>query len=119
MQQSEIRWTLLMHVLFLFYSAGSICSKLAAGEPNMSKRFMILYSVIILILSIYAVGWQQVIKHIPLSTAYANKAVTIIWGIIWGTLFFHERITLGKIIGAIIVFTGIVLYSGANHDTEQ
>ena len=119
MLPSSIRWMILMHVLFLFYSAGSIFSKLAAGESFMGMRFVILYSVIILILVIYAVGWQQVIKHVPLSTAYANKAVTIIWGIIWGALFFRERITLGKLIGAIIVLTGIVLYSGADHDTEQ
>ena len=32
----------------------------------------------------YAFGWQQVIKHLPLTTAYANKAVTVVWGILLG-----------------------------------
>ena len=117
MLPSRIKWIILMHVLFLFYSAGSIFSKLAAGEVFMSLKFVLAYSLVIIILACYAVGWQQVIKHLPLSTAYANKADTIIWGIIWGALFFHEHITPGKVIGAIIVLTGIVLYSGADHDT--
>ena len=119
MPHSSMRWMILMHVLFLFYSAGSIFSKLAAGEAFMSLKFVLAYGLVIVILACYAVGWQQVIKHLPLSTAYANKAVTIIWGIIWGALLFHERITPGKLIGAIIVLTGIVLYSGAEHDRER
>lgn len=42
-------------------------------------------------------------------TAYANKAVTVLWGLIWGLLFFGETITLQKILGAVIIACGIVL----------
>ena len=44
------------------------------------------------ILGIYAIGWQQVIKRMPLTTAYANKAVTLVWGLVWGLLLFHEQL---------------------------
>ena len=118
MQHPNTKWTILMHALFLFYSTGGVFSKLAAGEVFMSLKFVLVYSLVIVILVCYAVGWQQVIKHLPLSTAYANKAVTIVWGIIWGALLFRERITPGKLIGAIIVLTGVVLYSGAEYDRE-
>jgi len=117
MPRSGIRWIILMHALFLLYSAGSICSKLAAGAPFMSVKFVLLYSFVIIILACYAIGWQQVIKHVPLSTAYANKSITIAWGILWGLVFFQERITLGKMIGALIVIAGVVLFTGADHDT--
>ena len=66
MPRMDKRWILLMHILFLFYSAGSVCSKIASGEPFMSLKFILFYSIVLLILVGYAVGWQQVIKHVPL-----------------------------------------------------
>lgn len=45
----------------------------------------------------------------PLMVAFANKAVTVVWGIVWGWLFFGETVTVPKIIGAIIIIGGILL----------
>lgn len=84
----------------------------------MSFRFCLYYGCIILLLGIYAVGWQQIIKHLPLTTAFANKAVTVVWGIIWGCAFFHEMITPGKVIGAVLVIMGVVLYAYADSMNE-
>ena len=61
---------------------------MAAGYSFLSLPFIFWYGLVILNLGIYAVVWQQIIKHLPLTTAYANKAVTIVWGILWGSLFF-------------------------------
>ncbi len=119
MTRVNLKWMLIMHVLFLLYSVGSICSKLAAGKAFMSLHFLLLYSSVLVILLLYAVGWQQVIKHLPLSTAYANKAVTIVWGILWGCVFFRETITIGKLIGAAVVLIGVVLYTEADHGPER
>ena len=63
----------------------------------------------IAILGIYAIFWQQILKIFSLTTAFLNKAVTIVWGMIWGALFFSEEIKINMIIGAIIVLIGIVL----------
>ena len=41
--------------------------------------------------------------------AYANKGITIIWGMIWGALLFKEAITLKTIIGAVIILIGIYM----------
>ena len=108
-----------MHIMLLFYSLGSISSKLASKETFMSFKFLLLYGILLLVLAGYAFGWQQVIKHLPLTTAYANKAITIIWGILWGALFFQEHITTGKLIGALFVLGGIVLYAGADRNAEH
>ena len=43
-----------------------------------------------------------------------NKAVTVVWGIIWGAVFFHESITVGKVIGAALVIVGVVIYARAD-----
>ena len=61
-------------------------------------------------LGIYAIVWQQIIKKLPLTVAYANKAITVVWGILWGILFFDESISFFKILGAMIIIAGIVLY---------
>lgn len=119
MPKSDIKWIFIMHVMLLFYSAGSISSKLASKETFMSFRFLLLYGILLLVLAGYAIGWQQVIKHLPLTTAYANKAITIIWGILWGSLVFHERVTVGKLIGALFVLGGIVLYAGAERNAKR
>ena len=105
--------------MLMFYSMSGIASKLAAGEKFLSPKFILYYGVIIGLLGVYAIVWQQIIKRIPLTTAYANRAVTIVWGIIWGVLFFHENVTPLKVIGAVIVIVGVVLFATADEGEEE
>ncbi len=109
-----------LHGLLMLYSMRGICSKRASMTEGINLEFAIYYSIIIVLLGVYAIGWQQVIKRLPLTTAFANKAITIIWGIVWGKVFFGEAVTVGKIIGAGVVMLGVILYSLAdskeNHD---
>lgn len=111
MNKTTIKTLIGLHGMLVVYSMSGICSKLAAGESFLSARFCIYYAVIIVLLGVYAIGWQQVIKRIPLTTAFANKAVTVVWGIVWGWFFFGESITPGKLIGAGMVIAGVVLFA--------
>lgn len=111
MKRSRLKVMLCLHIMLVLYSFSSILSKLAARQQFFSWNFCIYYALIILLLALYAIGWQQVIKRLPLSVAFANKAITIVWGIIWGFPFFDEKVTLGKLIGAVMVIIGIVLYA--------
>ena len=74
--------------------------------------------LMLLALVVYAVGWQQVIKHLPLTTAYANKAVTVVWGILLGLAVFGEAVTPRQVIGAVIIICGIVLFVRADNEGE-
>ena len=103
-----------LHLFLMFYSVSGVVSKLAAGKPFLSPAFIALYGIEILILGVYAIGWQQFIKRMPLSVAYANKAVTVVWGCVWGVLIFREQLTPGKIIGALLVLCGVALYGWAD-----
>ena len=103
-----------LHALLALYSLCSICGKLAAGFEFMSPGFILCYGGMICVLGIYAIGWQQVINRMPLTSAYANKAVTIVWGIVWGVLLFHEAVTPAKLLGAAVVLAGVVLFSVAD-----
>ena len=105
------KYYLLLHLLLFLYSLAGIFSKKAAIESFLSSSFLFYYLPLIFILVIYAIGWQQVIKVLPLSTAFANKAVTVIWALVWGKLIFNENITAGKLIGVGFIIAGIVLFS--------
>lgn len=105
---------LALHLLLLLYSLSGFFSKTASAEPFLSWEFILLYGGMMLIMVIYAFGWQQVIKRLPLTTAFANKAVTVVWGIVWGTLFFGEKITPGKLVGAAMIVAGVVLFVKAD-----
>ena len=105
-----------LHLMLMLYSISSICSKMSGNYPFLSLQFCIFYGMVIILLGIYAIGCQQIIKRLPLSVAFANKAVTVIWGSVWGFLLFHEAVTVGKVIGATLVIIGVVLY--ANSDCE-
>jgi drug/metabolite transporter (DMT)-like permease len=104
-----------LHLLLVLFSFSGITSKMAAQYPFMSWGFIFHYGLMVAVLGVYAIGWQQVIKRMPLTTAYANRAVTVVWGIVWGAVIFHERISLFKVVGALVVLVGVVLYAVADH----
>lgn len=107
-----------LHAMLVLYSLSSICGKLAAGFPFLSPGFIACYGGMIALLGVYALGWQQVIKRLPLTFAYANRAVTVAWGIAWGAVFFGEPVTAGKLVGALIVLAGVALYSTSGDDAQ-
>ncbi|NBI70645.1 transporter [Clostridiaceae bacterium] len=98
-----------LHGLMLMYSLGAVCSKSASRHPFFSAGFWFFYGLAFAVLAVYAVVWQQLIKRIPLVTGYANKAVTVIWGLLWGRLFFAEAITMQGVLGAALIMTGIYI----------
>lgn len=114
MNSSKVKTILTLHIMLMIYSMSGICSKLASQQQFLSVKFCLYYAIIIVLLGFYAIGWQQIIKKLPLTTAFANKAVTVVWGLIWGLLFFNESITIGKIIGATLVVSGVVVYAKAD-----
>ena len=105
----KIKPYLLVHLILFVYALGSICSKTAAQKPLFSLPFFFFYGLVLLNLAVYAVLWQQVLKMLPLHVAFANKAVTVLWGILFGALFFHETVTPKMLIGAALVMIGVVL----------
>ena len=119
MLKSKLKTLFALHLLLMVYSMSGICSKKAADVEFLSPEFCIYYGLIIFLLGLYAIGWQQIIKRLPLTTAFANKAVTVVWGLIWGLLFFSEKITIGKIAGVILVIAGVITYVYADREDES
>lgn len=118
-KKNNLKTFLMLHLLLMVYSVSSIFSKLAAGEAVLSLKFCLYYAGVIALMGVYAIGWQQIIKRMPLTTAFANKAITVVWGLIWGMLIFHEKISAGKLIGAGLVIAGVVLYATADGEVQN
>ncbi len=100
---------LLLQFAMLIFSLSNICSKMAGEQELLSPEFILWFGGLILTMGLYALIWQQVLKRMPLMTAYANKAVVILWGLLWGRLFFQEPVSLTKIAGAAVVMAGVYL----------
>ncbi len=112
---------IILHLILAVYSLTGIASKFAGGEEFLSFRFILFYGISLFGLLVYAFAWQQVIKHMPLISAYANKGVTVIWGLLWGYVIFDEAITVRKVIGAAVIIGGIILIvtADAKEETEK
>ncbi len=63
-----------------------------------------------MLLGIYAIGWQQILKRLPLTVAYTNKAVTLVWSMVFGVLLFHEQIRPKQVIGCALAIAGVILF---------
>ena len=108
----SLKDVILLQAVFFIYSINSIVAKLASLQESFSFMFLMLYGLELVILGIYAVLWQQIIKKFELSVAYANKAVTLIWG----SLLFEEQITGSKVTGILLVIVGIVILNGKKEE---
>ena len=105
----NIKTFLLLHLGLFIFSLGFIASKLCSNEPFLSFRYLLFFGLQLLTLFVYALIWQKVLKTIPLTVAYANKGITIIWGMLIGYFLFQEQVTVFNILGALIIVAGIVV----------
>ena len=119
MEKFDKKVFLALHLLLLFYSCSSVLSKLAAAQEFLSWGFILCYGGMFLILVIYAVGWQQILKRLPLTVAFANKAVTLVWSMVFGALLFRESIQLNQLIGCALAVAGVVLFVQPDSEDEE
>lgn len=101
---------ILLQIALIIVSFGAVCSKMAGRQEFLSIPFFAFYGALILILFVYAILWQQILKRISLVVAYACRGIGIIYAIIWGVLFFKEEITWKMIAGAVLVLIGVYIF---------
>ena len=112
MKGLKLKDFIFLHIVLLIYSGVSLLSKIASSQSGI--RFLVCYGGVLACLGIYAILWQFVLKRFPLTTAFANKAVVVVWGILWGWIFFGEQITWQKVVGAAVIIAGIVIVVNDN-----
>ena len=73
----------------------------------------------LLILFIYAILWQQIIKKTELSIAYMNKSLALFWSMLWSFFIFEEKISINNIIGVVIILLGIVIINTEKEEEKE
>lgn len=115
MKRISIKMILALQIVVIIYTLSGVAAKLASGQEMLSLPFFLYYGIEILILGVYAIAWQQIIKRCDLSVAYANRSMAILWSLVWTVIFFHEVLTVKNMIGVFIVFAGTMI---VNSDGE-
>lgn len=107
----KINWKniLQLQATVIVYTISSVMAKFAAINKENGIRFLLFFGLEFAVLGIYALLWQQMIKKFDLSVAYSNRAMAILWSMIWAVIFFHDRITVRNLVGVAIVIAGIML----------
>lgn len=110
----KLRDIFILQLVIAIYTLSTVFAKFASGEEFLSFKFILFYGIEMLILGLYAIIWQQLIKKFDISVAYANKAMGLLWSIIWAILIFNDTITIKNIIGVIIVIIGTIIVNSKN-----
>lgn len=99
----------LMQGVIIIYTISSVMSKKASASSGDILRFLFFFGMEFVILGIYALLWQQMIKRFELSVAYANRSMAVFWSMIWAVVFFHDKITVQNVIGVLLVIIGNII----------
>ena len=103
----------------MIYSLSTLAANFASQYDFLSPKYILFFGLDFVILAIYAIVWQQIIKRFQLSIAYANKALTLMWSMLWNFLILSQGITVKKVIGVIIVVAGVIVMNYAEADDES
>lgn len=106
-QKLSFKYIIALQAAVILYTCTDIAAKLASNYPFLSMGFVLSYGMEIMLLGVYALVWQQIIKKVDISIAYSNRAAAIFWSTLWAAAIFREHISLQNIIGIIIIFAGI------------
>ncbi|MCL1987471.1 MAG: transporter [Firmicutes bacterium] len=107
--KSKAKIYAVMYGNFVIYSLSLVMSSWAGRFPLVSFSALWRYFAALTLLGVYAIIWQQVLKKVPLTTAYGARAITVLLGMLWAVVFFSEIITLQMAIGAVMVIIGMLL----------
>ena len=107
----HIRHIAILIGINLLYACVTLFPKFAAQQEFLSIPYCLAICGAIGIMCVYAICWQQVLKHTDLSTAYMFKGTSLIFVMLLGYAAFGETITIMNIIGAVVIVLGIILYA--------
>ena len=108
-KKTKLKDICILQIVIAIYTLSTVFAKFASGQEFMSFKFILYYGLEMFILAVYAVVWQQLIKKFDISVAYANKAMGLLWSIVWAILIFNETITIKNVIGVVIVIVGTII----------
>ena len=118
MKKIGIKQIILLQAIIVIYTVSSIMAKFASSGETLEKIVLFL-GLEVLFLGIYAICWQQMIKIFPLSVAYANRAMALLWSAIWAKIIFGEQISLKQMAGIALVVVGTLIINTEKQEEEE
>lgn len=116
---TKLKTIIKLQAVVIIYTFASIFSKLASGEEFLSLKFILFMGLELLVLFVYALLWQQVIKKTELSVAYANREMYLLWSLLWAVVFFHNNVTPANVIGCLLVIVGTLVITGEDGKADK
>ena len=113
-----IKDILVLQIVIAIYTLSTVMAKQASGQPLFSVGFFGFYGAELLILGIYALLWQQMIKKFELSVAYTNRAMALLWSLISAVVIFKDNITVKNVIGVALVIAGTIIVNGGRTEED-
>ena len=117
-EKLRLKDILILQAVIVIYTLSSVMAKLASGQEPFSARFLFFYLMELVILGIYALLWQQMIKKFELSVAYTNRAMALLWSMLWAVVLFHDRVTMKNVIGVALVIVGTLIVNGGEEEAR-
>ena len=108
-----------LFIAFFIFSLAGVMSKNAALSGIGTSRFFIFVVVQILILGIFAIIWQQILKRISLVTATSFRGIVVILSLVWAAIVFQESITVLNKIGSAVIAVGIYIVASDEEEYKE
>ena len=118
-EKLRLKDILILQAVIVIYTLSSVMAKLASGQEAFSAPFLLFYLAELMILGVYAILWQQMIKKFELSVAYTNRAMALLWSMLWAVVLFHDRVTVKNIIGVALVIVGTLIVNGGDAEDRE
>ena len=118
MKKTGVKQIILLQVIVVIYTVSGIMAKFASAAENLEK-IILFFGLDLLFLGIYAICWQQMIKIFPLSVAYANRAMALLWSAVWARIIFGEQITGRQMIGIALVVLGTIVINTEKQEEKE
>ena len=103
----------------VIYSLSTVAANLASKHAFLSWKYILFFGLEFFILGVYAIVWQQMIKKFQLSIAYANKALTLMWSMLWNLVIFSQGITPWKVVGVVLVVIGVMVMNLSGEEEKE
>lgn len=110
---------LMLQSAVIVYSLSTVAANMASKQTFLSPGYILFFGLEFVILAVYAIIWQQMIKKFQLSIAYANKALTLMWSMLWNFLIFSQGITPWKVAGVLLVVVGVIIMNSEAVSKEE
>ena len=119
---NRLQWIkniLILQIVVVIYTLSSVVAKFATGKELFSFSYFLFYGLEIVILGVYAILWQQMIKKFDLSVAYASRAMALLWSAIWAVVLFHAKMDGKQLAGILLVVLGTVIVNTDNGNKAE